>query len=107
MLINSKTVIANEAKQSRMSAKSTTSGSPRHFVPRDDGINQRLIRETLNNALFVIVSVFAFSREAEGRGEKQSRTLAESAGDGSPRPFGARCSGLLRLRLAMTKERPI
>ncbi|MHB1188790.1 hypothetical protein [Thiobacillus sp.] len=41
-LINSKVVIASEAKQSRISAKSMASGSPRHFVPRDDGINQRL-----------------------------------------------------------------
>jgi hypothetical protein len=41
VLINSKFVIASKAKQSRMFAKSTASGSPRHFVPRDDGINQR------------------------------------------------------------------
>jgi len=37
-------VIASAAKQSRMPAESTNSGSPRHFVPRDDGINQRFPR---------------------------------------------------------------
>ena len=35
-LIYSILVIASEAKQSRTSAKSMASGSPRHFVPRDD-----------------------------------------------------------------------
>jgi hypothetical protein len=35
-LIYSILVIASEAKQSRVSAKSMASGSPRHFVPRDD-----------------------------------------------------------------------
>ncbi|MDP1680828.1 MAG: FAD-dependent oxidoreductase, partial [Burkholderiales bacterium] len=51
-LINSKAVIAstlkgiNSAKQSRMLAESMGSGSPRHFVPRDDGINPRLPQES-------------------------------------------------------------
>ncbi|MDP2978737.1 MAG: hypothetical protein Q8N48_07925 [Thiobacillus sp.] len=49
-LINSKVVIASEAKQSRVSAKSTVSGSPRHFVPRDDGINQRFLSAALAHA---------------------------------------------------------
>jgi hypothetical protein len=42
-LINSKIVIASEAKQSRITAKSKASGSPRRFTPRDDGINQRFL----------------------------------------------------------------
>ncbi|MDO9636769.1 MAG: hypothetical protein Q7I95_07395, partial [Thiobacillus sp.] len=33
---------------------STDSGSPRHFVPRDDGIIQRVPKETLNKSTFVI-----------------------------------------------------
>jgi len=37
-------VIASEAKQSSVSVKSIPSGSPRHFVPRDDGMNQRLAK---------------------------------------------------------------
>ena len=40
-------VIAGEAKQSRMPAISPAiskdSGSPRHFVPRDNGMNQRFL----------------------------------------------------------------
>jgi len=36
-------VIASEAKQSRMSAESTISGSPRPYGPRDDGLLQRFL----------------------------------------------------------------
>jgi hypothetical protein len=35
-LVNSGTVIASEAKQTRVIAKSMASGSPRHFVSLDD-----------------------------------------------------------------------
>ena len=44
ILNKSISVIASEAKQSRMSAKSKTSGSPRRFAPRDDGVVQCFLK---------------------------------------------------------------
>jgi hypothetical protein len=35
-------VIASAARQSSIHAKSTTSGSPRRFAPRDDGFNRHV-----------------------------------------------------------------
>ena len=49
-----------------------------------------LLKTGLNPVSFVITSAVAFSREAEGRGGKQSRILADAATSGSPQPFGPR-----------------
>lgn len=44
-LNNTTSIIANEVKQSSVSAKSKAAGSPRRFAPRDDGIVQRVSKE--------------------------------------------------------------
>jgi 23S rRNA (guanine745-N1)-methyltransferase len=41
-------VIASEARQSRMSAEAMTSGSPRRFASRDDGVNQHFPDATIS-----------------------------------------------------------
>jgi hypothetical protein len=47
-------------------------------------------RETLNKFSIVIASVLAFSREAAGRGGKQSKIPIKLCGFGSPRRFAPR-----------------
>lgn len=66
------------------------------FRPDAAHLAPDILKETLNNSISVIASVFAFSREAEGRGGKQFRTHAELTDDGSPRPCGPRDDGINR-----------
>ncbi|HQS82293.1 MAG TPA: FAD-dependent oxidoreductase [Thiobacillus sp.] len=44
-LNNTTSIIANDVKQSSVSAKSKAAGSPRRFAPRDDGIVQHVSKE--------------------------------------------------------------
>jgi glycine oxidase len=52
-------------------------------------------KETLNNTIPVIANAVAFSREAEGRGGKQSSVSAEKA-SGSPRRVAPRDDGIVQ-----------
>ncbi|MGB9129563.1 MAG: FAD-dependent oxidoreductase [Thiobacillus sp.] len=53
-------------------------------------------KETLNNTISVIANAVAFSREAEGRGGKQSSVSAKSKASGSPRRFAPRDDGIVQ-----------
>jgi glycine oxidase len=53
-------------------------------------------KETLCNSISVIANAVAFSREAEGRGGKQSSVSAKSRASGSPRRFAPRDDGIVQ-----------
>ena len=59
-----------------------------HLVPA-------VLEETLCNSISAIANAVAFSREAEGRGGKQSSVSAKSKASGLPRRFAPRDDGIV------------